>query len=182
MRRSATVKRTFDPQGIFNPGKIVDAPPLTSNLRYGAGIRHADSRRRISTTRNTAAWAAPSTCAAAWAPAARSSTGRCARRTWRRRRKPIPRAAARTCCASRWPAASARRASATRASIRCSISASSAARARRSVRSASTWRGSRASFSPTTGRGMACRAMRGCSGTRARWRSGEARSRRCRTG
>ena len=32
-----TVKRTFDPQGLFNPGKIVDAPPLTSNLRYGAG-------------------------------------------------------------------------------------------------------------------------------------------------
>jgi FAD/FMN-containing dehydrogenase/Fe-S oxidoreductase len=31
------VKRTFDPHGIFNPGKIVDAPPLTSNLRYGAG-------------------------------------------------------------------------------------------------------------------------------------------------
>jgi FAD/FMN-containing dehydrogenase/Fe-S oxidoreductase len=29
------VKRTFDPDGIFNPGKIVDAPPLTSNLRYG---------------------------------------------------------------------------------------------------------------------------------------------------
>lgn len=29
------IKRTFDPQGIFNPGKIVDAPPLTSNLRYG---------------------------------------------------------------------------------------------------------------------------------------------------
>ena len=32
-----TVKRTFDPAGLFNPGKIVDAPPLTSNLRYGAG-------------------------------------------------------------------------------------------------------------------------------------------------
>jgi FAD/FMN-containing dehydrogenase/Fe-S oxidoreductase len=32
-----TVKRTFDPNRIFNPGKIVDAPPLTSNLRYGAG-------------------------------------------------------------------------------------------------------------------------------------------------
>jgi FAD/FMN-containing dehydrogenase/Fe-S oxidoreductase len=31
------VKRTFDPRGIFNPGKIVDAPPLTTNLRYGAG-------------------------------------------------------------------------------------------------------------------------------------------------
>src|SRR5579862_2023249 len=30
------VKRTFDPHGIFNPGKIVDSPPLTSNLRFGA--------------------------------------------------------------------------------------------------------------------------------------------------
>jgi FAD/FMN-containing dehydrogenase/Fe-S oxidoreductase len=33
------VKRTFDPYGIFNPGKIVDAPPLTANLRYGAGYK-----------------------------------------------------------------------------------------------------------------------------------------------
>jgi FAD/FMN-containing dehydrogenase/Fe-S oxidoreductase len=32
-----TIKRTFDPNGIFNPGKIVDAPPLTENLRFGAG-------------------------------------------------------------------------------------------------------------------------------------------------
>jgi FAD/FMN-containing dehydrogenase/Fe-S oxidoreductase len=32
-----TVKRTFDPHGVFNPGKIVDAPPLTANLRYGGG-------------------------------------------------------------------------------------------------------------------------------------------------
>ncbi len=29
------IKRTFDPNGIFNPGKVVDAPPLVSNLRYG---------------------------------------------------------------------------------------------------------------------------------------------------
>ncbi|MFN3326424.1 MAG: FAD-binding and (Fe-S)-binding domain-containing protein [Bryobacteraceae bacterium] len=34
-----TIKRTFDPHGILNPGKIVDAPPLTGNLRYGAGYR-----------------------------------------------------------------------------------------------------------------------------------------------
>ena len=33
------VKRTFDPHGLFNPGKIVDAPPLTANLRYGAGYQ-----------------------------------------------------------------------------------------------------------------------------------------------
>ncbi len=29
------IKRTFDPVNILNPGKIVDAPPLISNLRYG---------------------------------------------------------------------------------------------------------------------------------------------------
>jgi FAD/FMN-containing dehydrogenase/Fe-S oxidoreductase len=33
------IKQTFDPHALFNPGKIVDAPPLTSNLRYGPGYR-----------------------------------------------------------------------------------------------------------------------------------------------
>jgi FAD/FMN-containing dehydrogenase/Fe-S oxidoreductase len=33
------IKRTFDPHGLLNPGKIVDAPPLTANLRYGPGYR-----------------------------------------------------------------------------------------------------------------------------------------------
>lgn len=32
-----TVKRTFDPDRVFNPGRIVDTPPITSHLRYGAG-------------------------------------------------------------------------------------------------------------------------------------------------
>ncbi len=31
------VKRTFDPNGLFNPGRIVDTPPITSHLRFGAG-------------------------------------------------------------------------------------------------------------------------------------------------
>jgi FAD/FMN-containing dehydrogenase/Fe-S oxidoreductase len=35
------IKRTFDPDGIFNPGKIVDAPPITANLRYGPTYRTA---------------------------------------------------------------------------------------------------------------------------------------------
>ncbi len=29
------VKRIFDPQNIFNPGDIVDGPPMTEHLRYG---------------------------------------------------------------------------------------------------------------------------------------------------
>ena len=37
-----TIKRTFDPDALFNPGKIVDAPPLTDNLRYGADYRTPD--------------------------------------------------------------------------------------------------------------------------------------------
>ncbi|MGH9374101.1 MAG: FAD-binding and (Fe-S)-binding domain-containing protein [Vicinamibacterales bacterium] len=35
------IKHTFDPDGIFNPGKIVDAPPLTANLRYGPAYQTA---------------------------------------------------------------------------------------------------------------------------------------------
>ena len=31
------IKNAFDPYGILNPGKIVNAPPITNNLRYGAG-------------------------------------------------------------------------------------------------------------------------------------------------
>ena len=33
------IKRTFDPQGIMNPGKITDCPPMTENLRYGPDYR-----------------------------------------------------------------------------------------------------------------------------------------------
>jgi FAD/FMN-containing dehydrogenase/Fe-S oxidoreductase len=36
------LKRAFDPHGILNPGKIVDAPHMTENLRYGPDYRTAE--------------------------------------------------------------------------------------------------------------------------------------------
>jgi FAD/FMN-containing dehydrogenase/Fe-S oxidoreductase len=33
------LKHAFDPLGILNPGKIVDPPPLTENLRFGPGYQ-----------------------------------------------------------------------------------------------------------------------------------------------
>ena len=36
------LKSTFDPQGIMNPGKIIDCPPMRENLRYGPDYQ-ADS-------------------------------------------------------------------------------------------------------------------------------------------
>ena len=33
--------------GIFNPGKIVDAPPITANLRFGAGYKTPNPRNLV---------------------------------------------------------------------------------------------------------------------------------------
>ena len=33
------LKAAFDPAGLMNPGKVVDSPSMTENLRYGAGYR-----------------------------------------------------------------------------------------------------------------------------------------------
>ena len=34
-----SIKRLFDPKGLMNPGKVVDVPPMTENLRYGPDYR-----------------------------------------------------------------------------------------------------------------------------------------------
>lgn len=38
------VKRAFDPHGLLNPGKIVEAPPMTENLRYPPGYQPLEPR------------------------------------------------------------------------------------------------------------------------------------------
>ncbi|GLY15467.1 oxidoreductase [Kineosporia sp. NBRC 101677] len=42
-----SVKRLFDPKGIFNPGKIVDAPPMTDHLRDAALPPAPELRTRL---------------------------------------------------------------------------------------------------------------------------------------
>ena len=47
------VKRTFDPQGMMNPGKIIDCPPMTENLRYGMEYKAASIPTRLDFTADT---------------------------------------------------------------------------------------------------------------------------------
>ena len=42
------VKQAFDPLNIMNPGKIVNAPPMTENLRYGTEYRTIEIKTHFS--------------------------------------------------------------------------------------------------------------------------------------
>ncbi len=41
------VKRTFDPHNLFNPGNIVDAPPIDRDLRHGPGYATIELRPKL---------------------------------------------------------------------------------------------------------------------------------------
>ena len=44
-------KQIFDPRGLMNPGKKVDAPPLVDNLRYGAAYQPLQIRTHLDFSR-----------------------------------------------------------------------------------------------------------------------------------
>ena len=75
-RRSERSK-TFD-QGLFNPGKITDAPPLTGNLRFGAGYKTAGSADVFDFSEHGGMGGAVEMCSG-WASVGKSWTERCAR-------------------------------------------------------------------------------------------------------
>jgi FAD/FMN-containing dehydrogenase/Fe-S oxidoreductase len=45
------IKAAFDPHNLFNPGKVVDAPAMTENLRYGSAYRTAPIKTHYDFTR-----------------------------------------------------------------------------------------------------------------------------------
>ena len=45
------VKAAFDPQNLLNPGKVVEAPAMTENLRYGAAYRTVQIQTHYDFTR-----------------------------------------------------------------------------------------------------------------------------------
>ncbi len=40
-------KRLFDPQGLMNPGKVVDSPPMTEDLRFGPSYETLDFKTEL---------------------------------------------------------------------------------------------------------------------------------------
>ncbi len=89
--RSRQVKAAVhDPDNLLsNPGKIVDAPRMTENLRYGPDLPAGRGCHRLFNLRQSRrASSAPSRCATATAPVARRRAARCARPSFRATARP----------------------------------------------------------------------------------------------
>ena len=178
-----TVKQTFDPEGLFNPGKIVDAPPLTANLRYGPAYRTPDPPAAFDHGEHGGLGRAVEMCSGVGACRKTLAGTMCpsymATRDEAHSTRGRANALRLAMTGALGPTGPARPDSAIAASTTCSTSAWNAAPARPNARWASTWRASRASSSPTTGAATARRSARACSATSTicrRWPAGRRRS------
>ena len=75
------VKRAFDPDGLLNPGKIIDTPGFRENLRLGPRTSRPGSRSTFLDFSFEGGSPARRSSATARAPAA-SSRAACAPPTW----------------------------------------------------------------------------------------------------
>ena len=162
------LKRTFDPHNLLNPGKIVDAPPLSTNLRYGPGYvtpavrdhvrlhrrrRPAAGRRAVRRRRGL-----PEEARGDDVPLVPGDPRREGQHA--RPRQPAP--------AGDHRPARLSKDSPTRASTKCSTSASNARPARASAPPTSTWPGSRPSSCISI---IGSMAYPGATGSSAMWPS-----------
>ena len=97
-------KRIFDPLGLMNPGKKVDAPSMTENLRFGPTYQPAPIKTYFDFTARGWIPARGRACATARRSAGSSRPGRCAHHSWPRGTSRTPPAPAPTPSATRWPA------------------------------------------------------------------------------
>jgi hypothetical protein len=146
-----TIKRTFDPDGIFNPGKIVDSPPLTDNLRFGAGYVSPNPPTFFDYSEFGGMGGAVEMCSGLGACRKKLEGTMCPSYMATKEEKDVTRGRANVLRLA-MTGKLARPDSTITAFTRRSISAWNAAPARRSARWASIWRASRASSWPATGR------------------------------
>ena len=161
------IKQTFDPLGILNPGKIVDAPPMTSNLRFGATIRHQSADFAFDFSEYGGLGGAVEMCSGVGACRKKLSGTMCPSYMATRDEAHTTRGRANVLRLA-MTGSLASRGLATKASTRCSICAWSAAPAKPNARSASIWRASRANSWPITGSATARRCGRSALGNIAR--------------
>ena len=134
------VKRLFDPHGLMNPGKIIDCPPMTENLRYGPGYRPLQLETVLDFSQDQSFSGAVElwSCATGSAPAVRPSPEPCVPPTWRPARRSTPPEGGPTPCGPCCQASSRPRISPAAASMTCWTCACRAKVARASVRPAWT--------------------------------------------
>ena len=175
------LKHQFDPANILNPGKIVDAPPLVANLRYGPTYVTPDVPTTFDFSADGGLLPATELCAGVGA-CRKKAEGTMCPSFKRRAMKKTALAAELTCSEWRLPGSSASPASQTRTFITSSTCALNVRPARASARPTSTWLGSRPSSWISITGDMACPGGAGCLATLTPWGGSAAPPRRYRRG